>query len=503
MTIKHGVSTRRMLLIALTALTAPTAAFAQACRRNGPSESADVWLSRAVTSVGMEKARGRILHIRGVEAQEQNYQSDRTYPPFFSAFQGWEGWVEPATGDTRFTTKITYPGFESPAGLTVISNERASYAERDTLLMPVPPLHIQTLSQRPLDPWAVLHDWASDSAVSVYGHCSYREYDRLVLTRQGRYGLERLSLDAKTGFPVRLERTEPHYLWGQVSVEYLYSTWILADGVAYPGATFRLVDGATEGSRTVARVELISADSAPRLAVPGDAPVMPITLPAFLQATLPDTVRVSDAVYTLRNRGYGEAVALLRDTVFVFDATQSEARARQDSVWIGKLFPGHHPIVVVVTDLAWPHIAGVRFWVASGATIVSHAISRGFLDSVVARRWTLAPDQLEKVRARARFRFRPVTGVLDLAGGDIQVRAIDGIGSEGALIALINPARFLWASDYIQTIQEPSLYALEVLRAVERAKLEPVAVAAEHLPVTPWAEIQRLVGTLDVEVGRE
>ena len=50
--------------------------------------------------------------------------------------------------------------------------------------------------------------------------------------------------------------------------------------------------------------------------------------------------------------------------------------------WVGRLFPGHHPIVVVVTDLAWPHVAGVRYWVAMGATIVSHAGSKEFLSQV-------------------------------------------------------------------------------------------------------------------------
>ena len=121
----------------------------------------------------------------------------------------------------------------------------------------------------------------------------------------------------------------------------------------------------------------------------------------------------------LRNPGYQETLTLARDTVFVFDATQGEARARQDSAWIGKLFPGKHPIVVVVTDLAWPHVAGVRYWVAQGATIVSHRASRPFLERVVDRRWTDQPDLLERVRARGvRLKFRAVDDSLRLAGGD-------------------------------------------------------------------------------------
>ena len=112
----------------------------------------------------------------------------------------------------------------------------------------------------------------------------------------------------------------------------------------------------------------------------------------------PAAVRVAgECLY----RGYTEAVALVGDTAFVLDATPAEARARQDEEWIAKLFHGDHPVVVVVTDLAWPHIAGVRYWVARGATIVSHRASEDSLRRVVERRWTREPDLLERVGGAA------------------------------------------------------------------------------------------------------
>jgi len=144
---------------------------------------------------------------------------------------------------------------------------------------------------------------------------------------------------------------------------------------------------------------------------------------------------------------------------------------------------------VVVTDLAWPHIAGVRYWVAAGATIVSHRSSREFLTKVVERRWTLAPDLLERSRANARFKFIAVDRSFSAEHGGIRIVAIDGIGSEGALVAYLPADGFLWASDYIQTAGEPTLYAGEVIRAAARYRLTPQRVAAEHLPLTPWKTV--------------
>jgi hypothetical protein len=219
---------------------------------------------------------------------------------------------------------------------------------------------------------------------------------------------------------------------------------------------------------------------------------MALGAPGFLVPNAPDTTRVADNVFVLRNRGYGEVVALDRDTVFVFDATQGEARVQRDSSWIARLFPGHHPIVLVVTDLAWPHVAGVRAWVARGATIVSHRAARSFLERVVDRRWTLEPDLLERRRAHVAFRFRAVSDTLSLAGGDIVVFPIDGVASEVALAAFIRPARFLWASDYVQDLDAPTQYVDEVVAAVRRTGLSPSKVAAEHTPLADWARVAAL-----------
>ncbi|HSB56163.1 MAG TPA: hypothetical protein VLD58_17500 [Gemmatimonadales bacterium] len=457
---------------------------------HGAGDAAD-WLARARAAVGIPRASGKVLHYRSVEGAEQNYQSDRTYPPFFSAFVTREAWLDPVTGVVRATSQTTFPGFAGRSEL--VSTEAASFAARDSALVPAPEAHLNSRTLRELDPWAVLLDWSRDPAIRVEGHRRVRDYDRLVLGREGRFGHERLLLDPKSGFPVVLERTERHYLWGQVSVVYLYSTWTLADGASYPGAIFRQVDGATEVTRTIANFALVPADSAPALRVP-DAPSMPLALPLFLQPTNPDTVRVGANAVLLVNRGYTEAVVLERDTVFLFDATQGDERARQDSVWIGRLFPGRHPIVLVVTDLAWPHVAGVRFWVAAGATVVSHQISRPFLEQVVARRWTLEPDRLERMKQRPPLRFRAVSDSLSLAGGAISLYPIDGIASEGALMAFLRRDGFLWASDYVQTVKEPSRYGLEVYQAASRVGVEPSRLAAEHLPVTTWETLRKVVG---------
>jgi hypothetical protein len=130
--------------------------------------------------------------------------------------------------------------------------------------------------------------------------------------------------------------------------------------------------------------------------------------------------------------------------------------------------------------------------VASGATIIAHKAAREFLQSVVDRRWTLVPDLLERRRKTARLKFVGIDTTFRLASGAISLHPIDGIGSEVALMGYVAADHFLWASDYIQTVAEPTAYASEIWRATQRDGLHPERTAAEHLPLTPWSKIVEL-----------
>lgn len=211
-------------------------------------------------------------------------------------------------------------------------------------------------------------------------------------------------------------------------------------------------------------------------------------------------MKVTNTIWVLSNPGYNEVAAEIGGEVFLFDSTQAEERARLDAALIRKLFPGSRKINVVVTDLAWPHIAGVRYWVAQGATIIAHRAAQAFLHRVVERKWTRAPDLLEQKRTRdpaaGQFTFIPIDRATTLAQGGVRLVPIDGVASEVALMAYLPRDRFLWASDFIQTLDAPSQYAKEVIDAVRREGIEPERLAAQHLAITLWDAV------LEAQVSR-
>jgi hypothetical protein len=469
----------RALLVVITLMSGSCFGF--------QAPDAQAILKRTLDVVGFSKTANQVLHWRDTQGVEQDYQSS---PPFLTMFNSRESWFDAETGVERIVSQLVFPGAGAAKPSTTLAGPRAIFAIRDSGPVRVAGSPGQ---QRNLNLWAVLSDWRDAHDVRPGPDEVFQDYPRTVLTRAGEYGEERLFIDPKTGFPVKLDREEPHYLWGQVRVEYIYSIWEENGGITLPAASARVVDGFKEITRTIGGFDFVERAKAPELSLPAGGDVAGNTTPMFLQPLPPKKVEATPRIFLSVNPGYTDAFALIGNTIYVFDATQAEARAKQDLELIRTTFPGDHPIVLVVTDTAWPHVAGVRFWVASGATVISHRTSKEFLTRVIDRRWTRSPDLLEQHRKSIKFKFVSVDKSYVAAEGKLQLVAIDGIGSEGALMAYLPDDRFLWASDYIQSVSRSTAYTNEVWQAVQRAEIEPRQVAAQHIPLTSWSAIESLV----------
>lgn len=443
------------------------------------------WLARAAQRILPPQAATQVLQYRAAHDTPLWEQSDRPYGPFipnvvqtirrYDTRSGLEGSIPAERG--------TAPGVLP----TQVYDLTRLFLVRDTLVMSAPAMLSSQRSGALFNPWIVLREWGADSsAVEVAERCTYRDAWRVVLRRGG----ERLYLSESDAVPIKLDRIEPHYLWGQVRAEYLWTTWWgVTGGGLYPLASFRVLDGAVYERASVSRASLVPRDSAP---VPEVSSARPFPMPPGLASAdggVVDTIRVDENTWILKSSTFSHAVALRRDTVFLFDATTGEGRARRDSTLIAQLFPGRHPVVLVVSDVAWPHVSGLRFWIARGATVVSHTQSSDLVRRVYARRWTLNPDALESARGSMRqLRFRSVGDSLRLAGGEIVLYPLRNTSGENAIGAWLPQGRFFWAGDYVQpTAVSP--YARDVAETIRALGLDPLKVGAQHVPLTEWAAL--------------
>ncbi len=476
----------------VTEVRLPAAPADGTCTRALPDVPAAEWIRRAERAVGMDRANGRVLHYTASDSRELADQSDRSYPPFLALTSSRDVWLDPATGVQRFPRGRGY-ALRGPRGTEQASDSLGGVAAQ----RPAPTLHAQLGETRAFDVWATIADWERATDARVVGLCQYLDYDRVVLSRRGALGDERLYLDSATGFPLKLARTELHYYLGPVHAEYVYSAWVNVEPRIYiPVSAIRLTDGLGQENWTIfplTRVGLVERDSAPALRLADSARSMSSLLPPLLGAdAAPDTERVGRHTFLLRNASFTSAVTMVRDTVFILDAPQGEGRARQDSLWIGRLFPGHHPVVLILPVSAWPHTAGMRFWAATGARIIAHRVALPAILQALHCSWREYPDALEREHRDVTAQVVALDDSLSLAGGALRLYAIRGIGSEGSFLAYLGDDQFLWASDRVQDVETPSLYTTELLRAAADAGLSPRLTSGPHFGVVEWSRLDRL-----------
>jgi hypothetical protein len=125
-------------------------------------------------AMGVGRVGAGTLHLRMTDATLEDYQSDRTYPPYFLGFTARETWYRPGTGVARHASRISFP-FNAGDFPPQLSGANATFQARDALVRPAPSAHGGALGLRGMDPWAQLYDWSHGSAVSLRGRCVVRD----------------------------------------------------------------------------------------------------------------------------------------------------------------------------------------------------------------------------------------------------------------------------------------------------------------------------------------
>src|SRR5690606_11577230 len=100
----------------------------------GPARARDGLMDRAIEVLGIDSTR--ILHFGAGEYVVQSFQSERTYPPFFSLVRQSEFWYDPATGVQRTRSEFVYPGFGPSEMPDILNDDRSAFVDRDGTLIP-------------------------------------------------------------------------------------------------------------------------------------------------------------------------------------------------------------------------------------------------------------------------------------------------------------------------------------------------------------------------------
>jgi glyoxylase-like metal-dependent hydrolase (beta-lactamase superfamily II) len=205
--------------------------------------------------------------------------------------------------------------------------------------------------------------------------------------------------------------------------------------------------------------------------------------------------------------GYNVSIAKQPDGLVIIEATTGNDHADAVMAFAKKRFPGLPIKAVVTTSDAWPHISGIREYVAAGIPIYALDLNVSILTRFVKAPHTLSPDRLQQ-SPRAPV-FRPVTSKTVIGTGETRIELVPVRGEIGErmMLAWIPGAKVLYSSDMIQRAN-PSrgvpffmpLMLMEVERAAAREKITGIErVFGMHLAPTPWSDVLAAIAAANAQ----
>jgi hypothetical protein len=317
----------------------------------------------------------------------------------------------------------------------------------------------------------------------------------------------RLFLNAYTYLPTAVEwkRAYPGDTfwgtWGDVTTRVYYSLWWLyPGGIHYPRQWDTFRNNLPERVVTISELDLNPTFAADDFAISADAR-------ASFAKRINSTI--DDRPLGLPNQ---PAVELAKDVVFIPGAWNTTLVKQSDGIVVieAPISSGHSTKViaeaegrwpgvpvkaVISTSDSWPHIAGVREYVARGIPVYALDLNLPILQRLVDAPRTSSPDLLAKSPRNADFRSVSDKVVVGDGPNRLELYPLRGETSERQMMVCFPQRKLLYGSDPFQKDESGAYFypqtVWELKRAVEREKLQVDTFFMMHMGPTPWSDLDK------------
>jgi hypothetical protein len=160
-----------------------------------------------------------------------------------------------------------------------------------------------------------------------------------------------------------------------------------------------------------------------------------------------------------------------------------------------KKFPGVPIKAVVTTSDAWPHLGGVREYVARGIPVYALDLNLPILQRLIAAKQSAAPDALQRAPRKPVWRTVSAKTTIGAGATRIEVIPVRGEGSERMLMAYLPGLKLLYATDLLQYNRDRTsffnpVYPAELAAAVAREGIRDLdRTWAMHMEPIPWSKV--------------
>ena len=156
---------------------------------------------------------------------------------------------------------------------------------------------------------------------------------------------------------------------------------------------------------------------------------------------------------------------------------------------------------VITTSDSWPHIGGVREYVAEGVPVYVLDRTVPLVERLIHAPRTQFPDHLAQKPTSPVL--QPVSGKTAIGSGPnrIEIYPIHGETSERQLMVYFPQFKLLYGSDPFQELENGKLFypqtVSELADAVTRERLTVERFFMMHIGPNPWSRILQVLGNTE------
>jgi hypothetical protein len=318
----------------------------------------------------------------------------------------------------------------------------------------------------------------------------------------------KLYLNAHTALPTTVELTRAYPydfywgVWGDVKTQIFFSLWTLETaGIRYPRQIDTMRNGMPYTTFTAIKASFNEPVADDLFAIPDnvktafasrkqmikDLPLGRANKPA--QELAKDIWQISGA--------WNVALIKQNDGIVVLEAPIGSGYSEKVIAEVEKRFPNTPIKAVITTSDAWPHLGGVREYVARGITVYGLDLNQPILERLIASPYAQVPDTLAKKAVRAKMKYVSTKTTLGTGANRLEIYPIRSESGERMLMVYFPEHHMLYGSDLVQAGQNGGFfmpqYLTELSDAAKREGLNVNAVFAMHAPLMEWTKITEAI----------
>lgn len=315
----------------------------------------------------------------------------------------------------------------------------------------------------------------------------------------------RIYLNADTHLPTAIEWIAAYpygifwSIWGDVTTRIYYSFWWLQNGIHYPLQADVLRNGLPDQTVTITKLDFNESFAPTEFVI---SPEGRTTFAAVGKKTSDDRAPQEETTelapgLVLVPGAWNITIVRQDDGLVIVEAPISSGYSAKVIEIAQHKFPGTKINAMITTSDSWPHIGGIREYVAHGIPVYVLDRTVPLIQRLLTAPRTRYPDSLARAPQQADLRAVSSKTIVGTGPNRLEIYPIHGETSERQMMVYFPEYKLLYGSDPFQQLEDGTFFypqtVFELKSAADREHLTVSRFFMMHIGPSPWSKVLQTI----------